>query len=157
MWNMQSGCFNVYTHFGTQVLCVYMGPTQDLGDTACNHCGFNLHCVYNMWCVVLCCRLWVGGVYARDGGDTGGMVDQLIPTSEILPKHLHITKCSDTNMQRICQRYNLPISRHLLWISNIFEALSHLHWTQNLSITIYSYDDEDDVWENSMICKSWHW
>ena len=38
------------------------------------------------------------GVYARDGADTGGMVDQLIPTSEILPKHLHITKCSDTQL-----------------------------------------------------------
>ena len=35
-------------------------------------------------------------MYARDCEDTGGMGDQLIPTSEMLPKHLHITKCSDT-------------------------------------------------------------
>ena len=92
------GCKESVVHILGDRCPLCMEPTQEIGG---RYCVFNVvsmcsvPCMmYYMWNVV-CSVHWVGGAYARDGGDTGGMEDQLIPTSEILPKHLHITKCSE--------------------------------------------------------------
>ena len=60
-------------------------------------CRVELHCVYYVYvyvymlCVCVCReKITLCVLYARDGEDTAGMGDRLIPTSEMLPKHLHI-------------------------------------------------------------------